>query len=660
MELNPYISGQIVTKPERFVGRKSILEQVMKELANKKFILLYGQRRVGKSSLLFRIASELQSDGKRFIPVYCSLEGQLDMPVEKLLGTIANTIHGVCDLKETSHIQDVISMDEFISSWLPKAMIEVKSQKGKGIVLLLDEFDAISDYIETKNADNFYLALRNLLEANSQIKLVAVISRHPSTMINSAKSLLEYAVDINIPLMSYIEIEELTRLSRNALEWKKDAIEKLWALTRGHPLLAQTLCSTIWTRFFAEILAHKMTAIQEADVDSARFVLTNELGHVVDYAWSLLNTQEQFTICYLATSSKGAAVVDMLNYLEINALSDYFRIPTLASTLSGLASSDWVEQNDNSYTIKIPIFSDRIKQTQELSSFQDILFDDRARAFALLDHAKRSRNDLNAIDDYRKSLTIYPDDESTQTLLVGRYHRLIEYELNKGENGLALNHIKDLARYETNSLTIQKLEQSARTNIKVDVAEQKIDWAAHEEDFLEGYRLMVGLGNARSKLERQSYVKLIWSHISYITIAWFKALALSSPSIIALVFLSPYSYRAEAYNQTQKYDLMPFAAVIGVTLLASFITSFLSVGVKKILENRSLQSAIINTLGILFFFSGIYSIPTYFILIITMLIALGTMVTLFPDHDFSYKMVWDLIIDGALILWCVIIILAQQ
>ena len=47
----------------------------------------------------------------------------------------------------------------------------------KGLVLLLDEFDAIKDYVETKQTDEFYFALRDIRALNFQIKLIAVTGR---------------------------------------------------------------------------------------------------------------------------------------------------------------------------------------------------------------------------------------------------------------------------------------------------------------------------------------------------------------------------------------------------------------------------------------------------------------------------------------------------
>ena len=132
MVLNPYISGPIVREADKFVGRKTIVEKVIKNVANDRVIFLYGQRRVGKTSILFRVESELISDEDGFMPVYYSLEGQLGQPIETLLGAIANTIHGVCDLRETKQVQGIISVDELKSTWLPTAISELTEHGTQG------------------------------------------------------------------------------------------------------------------------------------------------------------------------------------------------------------------------------------------------------------------------------------------------------------------------------------------------------------------------------------------------------------------------------------------------------------------------------------------------------------------------------------------------
>ena len=63
--LNPYIVGNSVGGSQAFVGRENILRNVHDILNNPRqnAILLHGQRRIGKTSILGKLETQLQQEG---------------------------------------------------------------------------------------------------------------------------------------------------------------------------------------------------------------------------------------------------------------------------------------------------------------------------------------------------------------------------------------------------------------------------------------------------------------------------------------------------------------------------------------------------------------------------------------------------------------------
>jgi hypothetical protein len=74
---NPYITGEPIHDPQRFYGRDPIIQNILDGIHNNSFII-YGERRIGKTSLLLQLEHHLNTnqDAKYyFLPVYASLQG---------------------------------------------------------------------------------------------------------------------------------------------------------------------------------------------------------------------------------------------------------------------------------------------------------------------------------------------------------------------------------------------------------------------------------------------------------------------------------------------------------------------------------------------------------------------------------------------------------
>ncbi|NEO65678.1 MAG: ATP-binding protein, partial [Moorea sp. SIO4G2] len=68
---NPYIIGRPIDEndPELFWGRRSLFRFIEDNLRNKtKVMIVYGQRRIGKSSILRHIPKSVDLDNFAFVP----------------------------------------------------------------------------------------------------------------------------------------------------------------------------------------------------------------------------------------------------------------------------------------------------------------------------------------------------------------------------------------------------------------------------------------------------------------------------------------------------------------------------------------------------------------------------------------------------------------
>ncbi|NIR23528.1 MAG: ATP-binding protein, partial [Gammaproteobacteria bacterium] len=88
---NPYIAGAPILQNERFFGRDRLLNRVLQTVHNNS-ILLYGERRIGKTSFqhqLKRRLTALDDPDYQFFPVFVDLQGT---PQEKFFSHIAEEV----------------------------------------------------------------------------------------------------------------------------------------------------------------------------------------------------------------------------------------------------------------------------------------------------------------------------------------------------------------------------------------------------------------------------------------------------------------------------------------------------------------------------------------------------------------------------------------
>ena len=83
INFNPYVTGQPIKEPHRFFGRQKILKDIFNRLLSspdQNVLLIHGQRRIGKSSLLFQVVSRINEKHKDlYIPIVIDLLGSSDV-----------------------------------------------------------------------------------------------------------------------------------------------------------------------------------------------------------------------------------------------------------------------------------------------------------------------------------------------------------------------------------------------------------------------------------------------------------------------------------------------------------------------------------------------------------------------------------------------------
>ena len=245
---NPYIVGPPIRKPESFFGRESLFKFIEDNLNQDgtKVILLHGQRRIGKSSVLCQIPNFVAGD--EFFFVIFDLQNKAQLSLSEVLNKLARKIIDTLPLPPDSiqcpSITELETDPDIFSRQLLPQVFQVLASKQ--LVLLLDEFDVLNNHNPDSAAKHLFPYLQDLIEQHKQLLLIPVIGRQPGDLENLL-SLFKDAPNQRIGLLDEPSAKQLiTKPAEGVLEYTSEAIQGILELSAGHPYFTQALCSVLF------------------------------------------------------------------------------------------------------------------------------------------------------------------------------------------------------------------------------------------------------------------------------------------------------------------------------------------------------------------------------------------------------------------------------
>lgn len=350
--INPYITGDPVGNRPAFVGRDNILTNILKVVRDQNnAIVLYGQRRIGKTSVLQVLETKL-SEEEACLPVFFDFQDKAQQSVEQLLGELAYKISDGLNQEMPNLGADPSST---FFKWLSKILNNLPSDKSK-LVLLFDEFDVLADPESAQAGANFFPELHKLLNINKKyLNVIFVIGRRVDELSNITISLFSKIPAQQISLLKHKDIVKLTRLSETnkSLYWSDGTVAEVWQLTSGHPFLTQCLCYHIWERLCRQASDEPPTVtlkdVQESIPDSLIFS-----NAILESLWRSLPSAAQVVASALAgAGAKAMSKANLDNLLSQGGVQRVIRELNEAPRL--LVDWDIIEEIDGSYRFRVEL-----------------------------------------------------------------------------------------------------------------------------------------------------------------------------------------------------------------------------------------------------------------------------------------------------------------
>lgn len=270
---NPYIAGAPILNENMFFGRRALLRQILNTIHNNS-IMIYGERRIGKTSFLHKLNSvlpEIDDPDYDFIPCLTDLQGVVE---EQFFSALDQEISHALEQKgiEREETPENLSARAFTQR-LREAIHALKAvcEKAPKLVLLIDEVDIMNEFSEKTNQQ-----LRSVFMKSFAKHLVAVMAGiHINTTWKSQGSpWYNFFEQIELkPFPSELASDLISNPVKGVYQFNRDAQDLIIKLSKGKPYLIQKLCVNL----VAHVLNENRRKVTTKDVQYVYKEIKNEV-----------------------------------------------------------------------------------------------------------------------------------------------------------------------------------------------------------------------------------------------------------------------------------------------------------------------------------------------------------------------------------------------
>ncbi len=427
---NPYIIGTPVEIPEKLFGRETIFKDIEDSLQqNAQFILLYGQRRIGKSSVLKNIPLVVSKD--EFFFVHCDLQTHIHASLGEILYAIFSEIFRLLKL-DISRLDILLNIDVDVRTTinnrvLPLVYDALDNKKLKKLVLLLDEFDVVTQN-DTEQASEFLRFLENLVRRHEDLFVIAVVGRYlnsnPDLLQSNALQSLRIAPFRVIGLLDNKSAERLIiEPANNILKYQPRAIEEIIKYSSGHPFYTQILCYEIFNLAMREDYSVVIPAFVSDVLDQAIESAEGGLGGF----WDGLSISERVVISAVAEAQTQNKLADPLKLLEAYG---FVLTDSLEHAIQLLIDKGFLDTNPIKLKVELVHYwvLKRHQLRDEIWSLETL---ERKNVESVLNLARRlwqENKQENALSFYEQVLQLNPNHFSTVVELAEKYLQVEKFD----------------------------------------------------------------------------------------------------------------------------------------------------------------------------------------------------------------------------------------
>jgi hypothetical protein len=351
---NPYITGIPLTRKNKglFVGRTEIVARLDLLLRRQSSppILLHGQRRMGKTSLLILLNELLPNN---YVPLFIDFQGPVSSAKDYggfLYGISRAMIRSAKNnrqLELPSLSRETLQDDPFIvfDEWLDSVE---ECVEGRNFLLTFDEFEALENVFQQGRLDRKLVLgmFRHIILHRSRFKILIA----GAYRLHDFPEWADYLIDAESVRLTYLQeheaIDLIEKPVKNAFRFSPNATQRILTVTHCHPALIQLLCKEILFLLKQEQGFRLRKVIQTKDVEAA-IPKALESGRNYFVHIAQISAAEKEILYQLAAQGEGATLSQAALVEKLGVQNQ------LDKSLSNLSQSDLIESTPMGYRFQV-------------------------------------------------------------------------------------------------------------------------------------------------------------------------------------------------------------------------------------------------------------------------------------------------------------------
>jgi len=235
---NPFTNRGVITDPGDFIGREAQLAEIIARLRGMQSVSVVGERRIGKSSLLYHLAQtgarRLGDENYRF--VYFDLQDARFHTANRFFQTILQHLDAASDV-----IKDGNTLNRNLIAFTDQ--LEALQQSGQRLALCLDEFEIVFKH-PGEFTEDFFDHLRAQLGLRKIAFVTATRSTLQSLCLEGRLTSPFYNLFTVVELKEFIEreVQEFIAAYHARVRFSDDELQFIYSHLDPHPLRLQILC----------------------------------------------------------------------------------------------------------------------------------------------------------------------------------------------------------------------------------------------------------------------------------------------------------------------------------------------------------------------------------------------------------------------------------
>jgi tetratricopeptide (TPR) repeat protein len=439
--VNPYVAGPPVFG-KSFFGRDQIFQKIHEALVNsqQRLVVLNGQRRIGKSSILRELPQRLPTD--QFAIVNFDLQFYAGQSLAKVLLALTQSISQVVGLPLPTHLD--FEQNELSFETVLLEVVERQLKKNQRLLIFIDEFDIVRETEKERvpvASREFAGLLQHLISNNKRLAFILVAGSNLSALPGYIQSVFRLGAAVET---SSLDTEEARSLiiepAKGRLTYLKPAIEAIFDLTNGHPYFTQLLCQEIFNQ--AIFTNNMVVGLIEVDAATKQSLISG-MG-AFSWIWNELTLAERIYLSGVASAASRYSSQIISDQKIQQVLEDYdIRLigTDLPNAVRDLLGRKFLETaGPHQYRITVDLIRRWVEKEHPLDNTKQDIESVNPIAHAKYEEGRRAYADGNltqAIQYYQAAIRGNPNHARAQIGLAQALYEQALYEKGDWERAVA-------------------------------------------------------------------------------------------------------------------------------------------------------------------------------------------------------------------------------